>query len=201
MSNPSLRRAWQLRWHEILNDYADPDGRASTTPNPLPDMSSDFRLHFNLWQVPQEARHRAFAILPCGNEMLGRLERHLSAHRVPLDPEQAVDLLRSGLRLAQAAGVQTLSRIDVLSELDMPLLDAFKDADDPFQDIKDRLSADARARHGEAGAEAFHFLSEPLYRLRSSCHVADWVRWPLYSDPGAADLTEAGYLSARTGHP
>jgi hypothetical protein len=142
MSNPS--EVWQVRWHEILNDYPDPDGGASVTPEPLPDMSTDFRLHFNLWRVPREARQRAFAILPSGNEMLARIDRHLSAHRMPLDLEQALDLLRSGLRLAHNAGM-TLpaleTHIDVLSEADIPLLEAFKDADDPFQHIRDRLSA------------------------------------------------------------
>jgi hypothetical protein len=89
MSNPSQPKIWRHRWHEILNDYSDPDGCASITPDPLPDMDSDFRLHFNLWQVPREARQGAFAILPCGNEMLARIDRCLSAHRTPLDPEQA----------------------------------------------------------------------------------------------------------------
>ncbi len=198
MNKTSQQQAWQLRWHEILNDYPDPDGGPSITPDPLPNMDSDFRLHFNLWQVPPEARQRAFAILPSGNDMLARVERHLSAQRRPLDPEQAIGLLRTGLRLAHSAGVKRLPghemQIDVVSEVDIPLLDVFQSADDPFYEIRDGLSARAMARHGEIGFDAYFFLSEPLYRLRSSYHSADWVMWPLCGDPGAADLTEAGYL-------
>jgi hypothetical protein len=198
MSHPNRQKVWQLLWHEILNDYPDPDGGASITPDPLPDLDWDFRLHFNLSQVPQEARQRAFAILPCGNEMLARVERHLSAQRRPLEPEQAIGVLRTGLRLAQDAGVRILPglemNIEIVSEADIPLLDAFTKADDPFYDIRDRLSAGASACHGEIGLDAYFFLSEPLYRLRSSYHSRDWVLWPLCSHPAAADLTEAGYL-------
>jgi len=69
----SRQTVWQLQWHEILNDYPDPDGGASATRAPLLELESDFRLHFNLWQVPLEARLRAFAIFPCGTEMLHEL--------------------------------------------------------------------------------------------------------------------------------
>jgi hypothetical protein len=167
----NLQKVWQLRWHEILNDYPDPDGGPSVTPDPLPAIDSDFRLHFNLWQVPPETRQRAFAILPCGNEMLARVERHLSTRRRPLDPEQAIGLLQTGLRVARSAGVKTLPagdmQIDVLSEADIPLLDAFQKADDPFYEMRDQLSAGAKARYGEVGFDAYFFLSEPLFRLRS----------------------------------
>jgi hypothetical protein len=192
------QRVWQFKWHEILNDYPDPDGGASVTPAPLPDLDSDFRLHFNLWQLPPDARQRAFAILPCGDEMLVRVERHLSAQRRPLEPEQAIALLRRGLRLAQNAGVKALPavemHIEVLSEADIALLDAFAKAGDPFYKIRDQLSDGAKAHNGQAGWDAYFFLSEPLYRLRSSYHSRDWVLWPLCSDPAAPDLTEAGYL-------
>lgn len=198
MSGPNQQRKWQLRWHEILNDYPDPDGGASETPDPLPDLDSDFRLHFNLWQAPWEARRRAFALLPCGDEMLARVDRHLCARRVPLSAEQAIDLLRSGLRLARQAGVRELPApdlpIDVLSASDVPLLEVFMTADNPFRDVADGLSDGAMAHHGTIGSQAYFFLSEPLYRLRASCGPANWVRWPLCSNSADADLTEASYL-------
>ena len=70
-----------------LNDYPDPDGGDSVTPEPLPELDADFRLQFNLWQLPREARQRAFAILPCGAEMLARIDEYLSARREPLEPQ------------------------------------------------------------------------------------------------------------------
>jgi hypothetical protein len=197
MSDISRPKLWQLQWHEILNEYPDPDGGASVTPDPPPQLDADYRLHFNLWQVPQEARRRAFTIFPCGKEMLARVDQHLSAHRAPLDPEQAVELLRAGLKLGRDAGVNSLPaydvRIETLSEKDIPLLEVFQHADDPFCGIVDRLNDCATARHGCAGRDAYFFLLEPLYRLRSAYQVADWVLWPLCSDAGAADLTEARY--------
>jgi hypothetical protein len=203
MSNLTRQKVWQRQWHEILNSYPDPDGGASRTPDPLPSLDCDFRLHFNMWLVPPEARQHAFAVFPCGEEMLARVDQHLSAPRKPLAPEQAVSLLQAGIKLARDAGVDDLPApemtIDVLSEADMPLLEAFRQADDPFADLRDQLSAKARQHHGEAGEDAFFFLSEPLYRLRSSYHVRDWVLWPLCSDPAAPDLTEAGYLLGEGG--
>jgi hypothetical protein len=154
-----------------------------------------------MWQVPREGRQRAFAILPCGNEMLARIDRCLSAHRMPLDPEQAVGLLRSGLQLAQNAVVTTLptpeTQIEILSEAEVPLLDMR--AESPFVEITDGLSDAAMKHQGEIDLDAYFFLSEPLYRLRSSYHPAYWVRSPLCSDPGAADLTETSYLLEQFG--
>ena len=106
MSTSSWKRQWQLQWHEILNDYRDPDGGDSVTPESLPELDTDFRLQFNLWLLPREARQRAFAILPCGAEMLARVDEYLSAHSGPLEPEQAIMLLRTALKRAREAGVQ-----------------------------------------------------------------------------------------------
>ena len=203
MMRSGWSRRWQLQWHEILNAYPDPDGYDSYPLSVLPDMGSDFRLHFNLWQTPAEARLRAFAILPVGKEMLARVEQHLSAERKGMDAEQAIAVLRAGLKLARNAGWNALPshdmHIDILSEADLSLLDAFRAAGDPFEDMRDQLSDQAKAHHGEIGWDAYFFLREPLYRLQSNYQVADWVRWPLCSAPGDNDLTEAGYLLAQGG--
>ena len=124
MSTSSRQRQWQLQWHEILNDYPDPDGGDSVTPEPLPELDTDFRLQFNLWQLQREARQRAFAILPCGAEMLARIDECLSARPEPLEPQQATTLLRTGLKRAREAGVQDVPswemHIDIV-EMDTPL--------------------------------------------------------------------------------
>jgi hypothetical protein len=66
MSDTNRQRAWQLRWHEILNDFPDPDGGPSVTPDPLPELDADFRLQFNLWKAkarplaPPRARRTAW---------------------------------------------------------------------------------------------------------------------------------------------
>jgi hypothetical protein len=200
MSDTGRQKTWQLRWHEILNDYPDPDGGESATPEPLPEL--DFRLHFNLWQLPHEARHRAFAILPCGAEMLARIDAHLSARPEPLEPEQAVALLRTGLKRAHDAGEKDVPpcemHVDIVA-MDTPLMQAFQQAGDPFDGVMDGLSDRARAQHGEAGWDAYFFLSEPLYHLRNAYDVVHWAMWPLCSAAGDADLTEARYRLNRGG--
>jgi hypothetical protein len=72
-------------------------------------------------------------------------------------------------------------------------------AGSPFAEITDGLSDAAMRHHGEIGLDAYFFLSEPLYRLRHSYHPAYWLRWPLCSDLGAADLTETSYLLEQGG--
>src|SRR5215510_7812453 len=143
MSTSSRQRQWQLQWHEILNDYPDPDGVDSVTPEPLPELDGDFRLQFDVWQLPREARQRALVILPCGDEMLARVDQHLSAHREPLEPEQAAELLRRGLRLVRDAGVEEVPswdmQIDILSESDTRLLEVFMRSGDPFDGLLDDL--------------------------------------------------------------
>jgi hypothetical protein len=84
-------------------------------------------------------------------------------------------------------------QIETLSEKDIPLLEVFQHAGDTFFGIVDRLSDCASASHGGLGRDAYFFLLEPLYRLQNAYQVADWVLWPLCSNPGAADLTEARY--------
>ena len=202
MSTSSRQRQWQLQWHEILNDYPDPDGSDSVTPEPLPELDTDFRLQFNLWQLQREARQRAFAILPCGAEMLARIDEYLSARREPLEPQQATTLLRTGLKRAREAGVQDVPswemHIDIV-EMDTPLAQVFQHAGDPLDEVRDDLSKRSRAHHGEVGWDAYFFLSEPLYRLRSDYAVANWVVWPLCSSPGDADLMEASYRLSEGG--
>jgi len=179
MSTSSRQRQWQLQWHEILNDYPDPDGGDSVTPEPLPELDTDFRLQFNLWQLPREARQRAFAILPCGAEMLARIDEYLSARPEPLEPQQATTLLRTGLKRAREAGVQDVPswemHIDIV-EMDTPLAQVFQHAGDPLDEVRDDLSKRSRTHHGELGWDAYFFLREPLYRLRSDCAVAKPIK-------------------------
>jgi hypothetical protein len=202
MSMSSRPRHWQLQWHEILNDYPDPDGGDSVTPEPLPELDADFRLQFNLWQLPREARQRAFAILPCGAEMLARVDEYLSARPEPLEPEQAITLLRTGLERARESGVQDVPswemHIDIV-KMDTPIVQVFQHAGDPLDNVTDDLCDRARAHHGEVGWDAYFFLREPLYRLRSDYAVANWVVWPLCSSPGDADLMEASYRLSEGG--
>jgi len=164
MSMSSRPRQWQLQWHEILNDYPDPDGGDSVTPEALPELDADFRLQFNLWQLPREARQRAFAILPCGAEMLARVDEYLSARPEPLEPEQAITLLRTGLERAREAGVHDVPswemHIDTV-EMDTPLVQVFQHAGDPLDNVTDDLCDRARAHHGEVGWDAYFFLREP----------------------------------------
>ena len=72
-------------------------------------------------------------------------------------------------------------------------LEAFREADTPFEGLGDTLSARAGRRSGAIGRQAYFFLSEPLYRLASFYTVRDWAMWPLCSHEDEPDLTESGW--------
>ena len=82
--------------------------------------------------------------------------------------------------------------IDIV-EMDTPLVQVFQHAGGPLDNVTDDLCDRARAHHGEVGWDAYFFLREPLYGLRSDYAVANCVVWPLCSSPGDADLMEASY--------
>jgi hypothetical protein len=200
-------RDWQRRWHGILDDYdhpEDPEGQDKGIPDPLPDMDSDFRLQFYFWHTGwrdgAEARKRAFRLLPRGEAMLARIESHLAARPEAMGPDQARDVLRQGLALLRKMafdGPNPDEPVRVLSEDDIPLLEAFGSADTPFIHLRDRLGELARQESGQAGEKAYYFLSEPLYRLASTYDVSAWVKWPLCGPARSDDPTQAGYrLSA-----
>ena len=192
---------WQQRWHEILDSYDDhPDDLDKGEPDPLPEMGSDMRLQFAFWATDwdsgADARRRAFDILPCGPEMLVRVESFLASPRKAIDPDHAETLLREGLKSADAVGVEVPDAdgsVRVIGPDGISLHDAFALADDPFLNLSHELPALAEKANGEVGRSAFFFLSDPLYRLASSDDVARWIVWPLCRGQNRDDPTEARY--------
>lgn len=194
--------AWQRCWHEILDDYEHPEESETDkgVPDPLPEMSSDFRLQFHFWYVNWpagiKARRRAFAILPRGKAMLARVEKHLSSRSVAIEPEAAITLLRQGLSLTRQLGFETADpsqHIRIMGENDLPLLEAFAAANSPFIYLRDNLSDLILRECAQTGRDAYFFLDEPLYQLSTSYDVANWILWPLCAPLGTTDPTEAAY--------
>jgi len=89
-------------------------------------------------------------------------------------------------------------RIDIV-EMDAPHVQVLQRAGDPLDKVSDDLCERSSAQHGEVGWDAYFFLHEPLYHLRSDYAVANWVVWPLCSTPGDPDLMEASYRLSEGG--
>lgn len=202
---PQDPKEWQRRWHQILDSYNDhPDEKPDDkgVPDPLPDMDSDFRLQFGFWftdwKSARQARRRAFSILPRGDQMLARVEEHLSVRRKPIDADYATMVLRKGVDLTRELGAEAADPFGHVRVMENPKIspqDAFARADSPFVHLRAALGEMAAREHGQAGSATYYFLSEPLYRLASSYDVSDWVKWPLCSHSTAGDdPTTAAYL-------
>ncbi|WP_445658690.1 hypothetical protein [Achromobacter sp. NCFB-sbj8-Ac1-l] len=197
--------AWQRHWHHILDacdDHPDEVAGDKGVPDPLPDLDQDFRLLFNFWSADwpsgAEARKRAFSILPRGDQMLARIEEYLSTPAKAIDAEQATMRLRQGVDLTRRAGFEAPDPdgpVRVLASPAVSLRDAYCRAESPFVELRDGMDTMAENETGEVGAAAYHFLSEPLYRLATTYDVSSWIAWPLCSrltapadDPTAAAM-------------
>lgn len=207
---PQDPKEWQRRWHQILDSYKDhpqegPEDKG--IPDPLEDMGLDNRLQFNFWSTHwksgPEARKRAFAILPRGDQMLARIEEHLSTKPKPIDAHYATMILRKGLDLTRELGIEApdpFGRVRVMENPTISPQDAFARADSPFIHLRDALGALAAKENGKAVSDAYYFLSEPLYRLASTYDIAEWAAWPLCSSSDVDnDPTTAAYLLWRGG--
>jgi hypothetical protein len=165
----------------------------------MPDVDDDIRLHFSFWCRDWEgaaaARKQALAFLPCGEAILTRIESHLATRRAPISREEAESILRDGLAEIRTFGLECADPSDPVRLIDgsVPLLDAFAAADTPFVHLFDELSARALGKYAHVRAEAYYFLSEPLYQLESAYEVANWAMWPLHAPSTTGDLTEAPY--------
>ena len=169
---------WQALWHEVLDTY----GSDTPRPDPLPSIREDVRLQFDLWQAPPEARAEAFSFLPKGKACAERVEAVLNDAHPPLSADAAEDHLRDALKRIAALRVPApdpAATILVLTPQDASLNEAFRDAAPPSLDLDDRLPDLARRASGPDGEDAFFFLSEPLFRLKSDYDVAHWALWPL----------------------
>ena len=178
---------WQRTWHTIL----DAHGVETLRPKPLPPISEDFRLHFDVWSAPVEARRAAFSILPCGDALFERAERVLDHANSPLTPDEAEAALRDALRMLATFGNEAPhpeTPITHIGPSAATLHQAFADACTPALDLDDTLPARAHNAGGTQAEAAYYFLSEPLYRLRSDYDVAHWVVWPLCAAPEDPDV-------------
>ncbi|MBB4005567.1 hypothetical protein [Aurantimonas endophytica] len=190
---------WQHHWHAILDrEKVELENRPD--PASLPPFDEDFRLHFALWTLDAERgariRREAFGLLPCGELIADRVERHLRTPSHSMDGREAEAALRDGLRLVKAQGIDAPDDADSIRFFDastVSYLEAFQEADTPFEALRDGLSGLAERRSGTLGQKAFFFLSEPLYRLASNYAVSEWVRWPLCSCDSEPDLTEPAW--------
>jgi hypothetical protein len=199
MASPDETNAarWQRQWHGILNGFPDPDGSVSTTPDSMPRMNCDFRLHFDIWHLPPEALREAFSIFPLGAKLFERIEQHFARRERLLTAEQAKGLVVEGVQLLIAAGYKapsTFQAVNVLYKEDVSLFEAFRFAGSPFVVLNDNLSERAFKNSGQDGLDAYFFLIEPLYRIRSAYALAQWIMWPLCSQPEEPDLTLIPYL-------
>ena len=176
------RRIDPADWQALRPEVRDAHGSETTRPDPLPSIREDFRLQFELWTASPEARKEALSFLPKGEAIAQRVETILQDPHSPLSADQAEDHLRDALKRIKSLRIEApdpTALIAIMTPHDASLNEAFRDAATPGLDLDDALPDLARRASGVDGEDAFFFLSEPLFRLKSDYDVAHWALWPL----------------------
>ncbi|SMX27995.1 hypothetical protein TRP8649_02107 [Pelagimonas phthalicica] len=174
---------WQSAWHDILDEF--PEQVATPRPAVLPAIKEDFRLHFDFWALPIEAQKNALSLLPNG-AALGQRAEAWQRLKSPTSPNEAKVLLQQGLAQLQHQGYSCPHPNSPVSfcAAQSPVL---MQSDPVTFDLDDALF-DMLRECPPRTAEAFHFLSETYYRAANCYEVANWLVWPLITEPSAPDL-------------
>lgn len=180
------RRKWLLHWHGILDAELGPDPLFNLK-SAFEDPYGDCRMHFATWDLSDEALCRCFEVLPHGAEMAERaIETRsiLRADTKPVTADTAVKLFEDALnRFSQFIDAPDLSKPIQVRHISSEELNVEAGYTERirvlFEDVNWSFSPD----HCEASS----FLTETLYRLAHSYEVADYVKWPLFTDARSID--------------
>lgn len=172
---------WQQHWHQVMNLDLGHDDRE------IPIIAEDFRMHFDTWQLSDNALRECFSILPFGDILV---ERAINLPSAPENDETAIDIFRNGLealRLHIDDDFGELADMRVIRGDDTKCLDIFMYADPPTISLDDKLYRMIREHSGEEGEAVHSFLRETLYRVASHYSIANWIIWPLACDVDKSD--------------
>ncbi len=183
-----IRRTWLRHWHSVIDDAFGSDPTFDFE-SAYQDPYTDFRMHFQTWDLPDENLRRCFEILPLGKEMCTRASelRHLLRSDIPTTTEnEALELFRSGLdgfaKFVEDEELQKPPRL--LRVRQSELIEQTRNTDRIailFETAEQMCVID------EDKSKAGSFLCETLYRLAHSYDVVDYITWPLYPDPDRID--------------
>lgn len=195
-------RIWQLEWHEALDRHQREPESAEKTDLDL-DIGCDFRMHFDTWQLTDQQLVNCFSVVPGGSDVARRAIT-LRGNELPsiTAPEQATELLRSGLKAMSAfvdLSVDPDGPVRVFSSDVLDAAEAFADADFASFDLDEEGAAFADPARGPLVSR---FLSETLYRYGNDFALRSWMLWALCDDPKGIDpyhsfavLSLHGYLA------
>ena len=176
--------SWQTAWHDLLDQ--DPAASAEG-PRPAPPVAhgDDFRLHFGFAMASPACQDACLGVLPHGPALQDRM-RALRGFG-PLTESDALRLLYEAVARLSALSLEypggTTHVTPHTDEVNAVMLQSATITEALGDEVLDRsMSPDLNEETG--------FLREPLYRLRSTYDVVNFLLWPLVAREGEPDPTD-----------
>ncbi len=181
-----LQKEWQRKWREALGEPTDS----------MPDIGDDYTLHFDIWNLGDEKLKQCFSIFPKGDLLFKRVNEVRKTHPTTTDIDEqsllnSLEQLNRNIELVlhefgDSALIELNAQKSKVGKRSMYRGDetlrreVLKNSDSPTVHLDDELCEIIEKYCGKQGAEAFFFLSEPLYQL-SGCYytVSHWIAWAM----------------------
>ncbi|ADY28757.1 hypothetical protein [Cellulophaga lytica] len=169
-------KIWQNEWRQIMEKPI----------NVEVDPKCDFDLHFDIWELDKNKFIELFNSFPKGTE-IGNNAYNL---RNGLIEEFNQKLNKEEIISETQKAINDLQKIAYSEELNNPKIifrtgNSMSDLTDINYsemisiEIDDQIYDFIKKGTGEIGNNAYHFLSEPMYRMRSSYVPSRWILWTL----------------------
>ena len=169
-------KIWQNEWRQIMGKPINVDV----------EINCDFDLHFDIWELDKTKFLELFNSFPKGME-IGNNAYNL---RNGLIKEFKQKLNKDEIISETLKAIKDIREIAYTEELNNPNIffrtgRSISDINDLNYSerisigIDDQMHDFIKKGTGENGCNAYHFLSEPLYRMRSSYIPSHWLLWEL----------------------
>lgn len=180
MALENLAVYWLRHWHSVIDAELGED--PSFDFNAVcSDPDSDFRRHFMTWDLSDEGLRQCFEALPFGTQLADRAIEMRSLYRTNtprISVKVAVELFQQGLNaFAHFSNDADLRKPIRVKQVPSNKLNSEMMYADCVSIVLDDLTI------SKEKCEVRYFVRETLYRLAHSYEIANYIDWPLFSDP------------------
>jgi hypothetical protein len=169
-------KIWQNEWRQIMGKPINVDV----------EVDCDFDLHFDIWDLDKTKFLELFKSFPkgieIGNNAFNLRNGLIEEFNQKLNKDQIIsETLKAIKDIQSIAFTDELNNPNILFRTGKSISDItdLNYSERISIEIDDRMSAFIKKGTGENGYNAYHFLSEPMYRMRSSYITSHWILWTL----------------------
>ncbi|WP_405396588.1 hypothetical protein [Maribacter sp. Asnod2-G09] len=169
-------KIWQNEWRQIMGKPVNVDV----------EVDCDFDLHFDIWDLDKTKFLELFKSFPkgieIGNNAFNLRNALIEEFNQKLNKDQIIsETLKAIEDIQSIAFTDELKNPNILFRTGKSISDItdLNYSERISIEIDDRMSAFIKKGTGENGYNAYHFLSEPMYRMSSSYIPSHWILWTL----------------------